>query len=101
MYTFPEHRRTAKQSRSLGHESRVKIVVHIKIFGPQTLNEIAVLLHIRPSSASEHVHRLLNVNILCGRRKGREVYFDLIDEVKNSRRFWKAIGSGLWDREER
>lgn len=97
MYTFPEHRVTARQCRSLGHESRVKIVVHCKGFGPQTMKEIAAFLHIRQPSASEHVHRLVNASIIHGRRNGREVFFDLTDSVKNSRRFWTSIQKGLWE----
>ncbi len=81
----------------MGHESRVKIVAQIKIFGPQTVKEIAAFLHIRQPSATEHVHRLINAGVVKGRRNGRKVFFDLTEEVKNSKRFWKSIQKGLWE----
>lgn len=90
MHTHPPFREIAKILRAFGNESRIGIVVLLRERS-YTLKELGEILNIRPANASKHLHRLINLGLVEGKRKGKEVSFSLTTKVQTSHFFWECI----------
>lgn len=63
--------------------------------GKLCLRDIAMELHIRPKNASKHMHRLLAVGFVEGKRHGQIVEFMLTMKARQSKLLSLVMRNGL------
>lgn len=82
--TPPEKSKTSRAQlfRALGDENRLRILERLFI-GPLNVGDLASTLDIEQSLLSHHLAALRKSKLVLTFRKGKEVYYQIIDSVRS------------------
>ena len=76
--------------KTLSDDTRLSIVLLLREMGELCVCDIACLLNLSMASASHHLRKLANQNILDTRREGKIIYYFIKDE--EIRDFFNQLG---------
>ena len=65
--------------RTIAHSHRLRMI-QMLLGGTYTVGELAEACNIPPSSASEHLGKMRDRGLLIGNRKGRKIYYEIVED---------------------
>ena len=65
--------------RTVAHPHRLRMI-QMLLGGTYTVGELADACDIPPSSASEHLGKMRDRGLLIGNRKGRTIYYEIVED---------------------
>jgi DNA-binding transcriptional ArsR family regulator len=70
--------------KSLGTGSRMKIYTYLHEKGPETVSNVVKIAGLRQPTVSYHLRDMEKKGLLSARKSGKEVYYSVNDQCRNS-----------------
>ncbi len=70
----------AEMLKAMAHPIRIAILKLLSNNKPLTVSEIHEILNIEQSTTSHHLSIMKNRNIVCAKRKGKNIYYSISHE---------------------
>ena len=88
-------------TKAISDKNRVRIILALQK-SPMCVCQLTSLLELAPSTTSKHITLLQQAKIIEGKRKGKWVFYKIVDEKKNKliSEILDLINKGVDDMEE-